>query len=235
MNNQGKGGINWTDATWNPVTGCLHGCGYCYARRLSHRLGRSFAPALHPERLGEPAREHQPRRVFVCSMADLFGTWVPRQWIECVLAACQKAPQHTYQFLTKNPSRLPEFNPWPANCWVGATVDLPARLTSTLDALRATVATVRFVSFEPLNGDMGAPDLAGTLEWLIIGAQTGAGAHQPNPNWIEQLVCAADMARIPVLFKDNLIWPRRREEFPKHRSASAANQSQQPAQELLPL
>lgn len=235
MNLQGEGGINWTDATWNPVTGCLHGCPYCYARRLSHRLGRNFAPALHPERLAEPARERQPRRVFVCSMADLFGAWVPREWIESVLAACAKAPQHTYQFLTKNPQRLAEFNPWPANAWVGGTVDVHARLAPTLAALRAVRASVRFISFEPLNEDMGAPDFLGAVEWLIIGAQTGVGAHQPDPDWVEALVCAADVARVPVLFKDNLAWPWRREEFPKHRPAPASILARPLAQGSLPL
>lgn len=234
MNDQSDG-INWTDYTWNPVTGCLHGCPYCYARRLSHRLGRSFQPAFHPDRLREPIAVTKPSRVFVCSMADLFGTWVPKAWIDSTIAIAGQVPQHTLQFLTKNPVRLPEFNPWPRNCWVGATVDNRHRLDPTLEALAAVRAPVRFISFEPLLGDLGIPNLTGIVEWIIIGACTGKNASQPAEHWVQGLLAAAADARIPVLFKDNLIWPYRREEFPKHRLVSIPVPSLRLAQAPLPL
>jgi protein gp37 len=214
MNVQGEHGINWTDATWNPVTGCRHDCPYCYARENYRRFNRSFEPAFHPEALREPIARHKPTKIFVGSTADVFGAWVPRDWIEQVLNVVRKAPQHTFQFLTKNPQRLAEFR-FPDNAWAGATIDVRARLKPTLEALRHVQAPVRFISFEPLNGDMGVPLLAGAVEWIIIGAQTGHGAHQPEEGWVDDLVSAATAARVAIWFKDNLIreprindWPR---------------------------
>ena len=140
--------IDWADATWNPVTGCLHDCEYCYARRIAERFGSNlmpiftkypvldkpvrnlgidagkiqpypfdFTPTFHRYRLGEPARWTRPRNIFVCSMADLFGDWVPDGWIQEVIAVCDAAPQHRYLFLTKNPSRYKELDGivhWPS-------------------------------------------------------------------------------------------------------------------------
>jgi protein gp37 len=234
MNDQ-TGKINWTDYTWNPITGCKHECPYCYAARLSHRLGRSFSPEFHPERLAEPSRVNQPSRVFVGSMADVFGDWVPQEWIDSVMAITQRFPQHTYQFLTKNPNRLAALNHWPSNCWAGTTVDTPSRLIPAINALRTVDAPVRFISFEPLNGDMGVPDFSGAVDWIIIGAQTGSGAHQPDEWWVEQLLAAAAFAHIPVLFKDNLEWPYRREEFPNHRTTPTLIPCRSIAQAPLPL
>lgn len=215
MNDQRNGGINWTDMTWNPITGCLHGCQYCYARAMARRLGRGFEPAFHPERLNQPKLRRAATRIFVGSNADVFGAWVPPNWIEAVMDVARQCPQHTFQFLTKNPGRLAEFNPWPGNCWLGGTVDVRQRLEPTLDALRAARAPVRFISFEPLNEDMSVPLLAGSVEWIIIGAQTGPGGHQPEREWVEGLLAAARGAHIPVLMKDNLIWSPRIELFPQ--------------------
>jgi len=210
----GSKGINWTDATWNPVTGCLHGCPYCYAREFAQRFGRSFEPAFHPERLGEPYNRRKPTKIFVGSSADMFGDWVPDEWTEAVLAVVRECHRHTFQFLTKAPHNLARFNPWPANCWLGGTVDVKRRLQPTLNALRATGAPVRFISFEPLNEDMGVPLLAGSIEWIIVGAQTGRNAHQPKAIWVENLLSAASAARVAVLMKDNLIWQPHIENFP---------------------
>ena len=118
--------IEWTDFTWNPVTGCLHDCDYCYARKLTVRFPANFpsgfAPAFHPERLGQPCRVKRSSRVFVCSMADLFGAWVPDDWIGAVFDAVRSCPRHTFQFLTKNPARYASLD-LPANAWYGTTVD----------------------------------------------------------------------------------------------------------------
>ncbi len=121
--NQNK--IGWCDWTWNPVTGCRHGCKYCYARSFARRRGDDFSPTFHPERLGQVAKPRAGDRVFVGSMADLFGAWVPATWVEAVLAACAGRPDVHYQFLTKNPGRYAEFS-IPANCWTGATVTTQA-------------------------------------------------------------------------------------------------------------
>lgn len=129
--------IDWADSTWNPVTGCLHGCEYCYARAIANRFGWhanepdinerilyeipvfdgkkqpypfDFAPTFHQYRLGEPAAWTKPRTIFVCSMADLFGDWVPDEWIKQVFEACEAAPQHRFLFLTKNPTRFGRIN-----------------------------------------------------------------------------------------------------------------------------
>jgi protein gp37 len=213
MNIQGANGITWTNATWNPVAGCLHPCGYCYARALYQRRKWSFTPAFHPERLTQPSSTRKPSKVFVCSVADLFGAWVPDEWIEAVLAVVRDTPWHTFQFLTKNPSRLRTRNPWPVNAWVGATVDVRARLDPALRALRETDAPVRFVSFEPLLEAMDSADLAG-IQWIILGAQTGAGGRQPEHGWVAHLLDAADHAGTAVLMKGNLRWAPRREDFP---------------------
>ena len=204
---QGAKGINWTDATWNPVTGCNHVCSYCYARAMAHRLGRSFAPEFHPERLSEPLSRKSPTKIFVGSNADLFGDWVPAEWVRSVLAIVRRCPQHTFQFLTKAPENLVKYNPWPANCWVGASATDQAAMSRALFALQFVKAPVRFISCEPLLGPIAA-DLM-PLDWLIIGAQTGSRPQQPRPEWVADLVSAGRVACASIWYKDNLdIMPR---------------------------
>ena len=169
--------IEWTDFTWNVVTGCWgpggtaekpNRCPYCYAWKISARFGGGrilsgnmkghehhdpFSPTFHPERLSEPAKVRKPSRIFVGSMTDLFGDWVYAQWIMRVRdVASIVAPWHTYIFLTKNPKRLQKFNPWPANCWLGTTVTNQADADERIPWLLQVDAPVRFVSHEPLLG-----------------------------------------------------------------------------------
>jgi protein gp37 len=160
--------IDWADFTWNPVTGCWgpggtkekpNRCSYCYAVGVAKRFyeygnerGDAFEPQFHPDRLSQPSQVKKPSKIFVCSMADLFGDWVPSFWINGVLATAMLAQHHTFQFLTKNPKRLREFNSWPANCWVGMTVTNQADADERLPWLLQVDASVRFVSHEPLLG-----------------------------------------------------------------------------------
>jgi protein gp37 len=164
-----KTAIAWTDATWNPVTGCSKvspGCAHCYAEALSKRFGRSFEVALHPERLDEPLHWRRPRRVFVCSMADLFHDRVDDQFIADVLwTAAVRAPRHVYQILTKRPERMAEwfaaYGPDPrlsllvaaSNVWLGVSIEND-RWIGRADILRDTPAAVRFISAEPLLGPL---------------------------------------------------------------------------------
>lgn len=172
-------GIEWTDATWNPVTGCTPispGCAHCYAKRMAKRLaGRCGYPAaphefdvtLHPEKLDEPLRWKKPRQVFVCSMSDLFHEAVPFEFVWRVYSVTQKAPQHIYQVLTKRPGRALEFydwlsdqhcetvtRDWFSNVWLGVTAENQEQADARIPTLLRIPAAVRFVSVEPMLGQI---------------------------------------------------------------------------------
>lgn len=226
--------IEWCTYTWNPVTGCLHGCSYCYARRIARRFappgavisfGRyevysgvfpfGFTPTFYRNRLTEPGRIKKPGRIFVCNMGDLLGKWVPRNWIEKVLRVVRECPQHTFIFLTKNPARYNDFD-WPSNCWLGTTVE-SSQAASRLVSISQTKALVRFVSFEPLTGPITETDLKNlkNLQWVIIGAMTGPGAMRPEREWVQRIIDHARAFKVPVFIKDNLKWPVKIQEYPE--------------------
>ena len=270
--------IDWCDSSWNPVTGCLHGCEYCYARRIANRFGGSirldlppdtswranrddseelkkllmgdfachsngglhildepalnvpvypappseiekrsapypyyFDPTFHRYKLDQPQKWSEPRTIFVCSMADLFGKWAPDEWIEAVINACLAAPQHRYLFLTKNPARymhliangiIPENQP---NFWFGSTATIPEMEFFWCDEVNT------FVSIEPILApfedltDEGV-DPASKTNWIIVGAETGNRKNKvvPQKSWIDEIVSAAKKAGTPVFMKESL-------------------------------
>ncbi len=213
--------IEWCDYTWSPVTGCKTGCFYCYAERMYKRFGRSFEPEFHPDRLNDPFKVQQPSNVFVCSVADLFGPWVPRDWQAQVLRVCACAPQHNFLFLTKWPKGMVDLE-FPPNCWAGLTLDMGKGQGSERAALDwfGQVDAHRFLSFEPLLYAPPADMNLWNIELVIIGAMTGPGAkkYPVDPGSVERILEAADRYEIPVFMKNNLrpywsgVWRR---ELPK--------------------
>ncbi len=242
--------IEWCDSTWNPVTGCLHGCEYCYARRIAERfkgwnsdagcvshvgptetimeLDRQperttkngqiqtapfpfgFEPTFHRYRLDEPQHMKKPQSIFVCSMADLFGDWVPDSWIEEIFAACAKAPQHRYLFLTKNPARYLELArrgklPRGSNRWYGSTITGPDVPYFVSDGCNT------FLSIEPLLEPFGPKSegfaCLGEPRWIILGAMTGPGSkeHQPEKSWVDEITSTVNAAETAIFMKDSLI------------------------------
>lgn len=248
--------IDWCDASWNPVTGCLHGCEYCYARRIAERFGgfgfstnteiskelaegkivyvpaalvhyRSdknyevtkapypfgFKPTFYRERLDIPKRWTRPRNIFVCSMADLFGEWVPDEWIKAVLDACRKAPQHRYLFLTKNPDRYDDLEnkgiitDADQNFWLGSTTTDILR-----DRLHWSYTLNTFQSCEPMlapwlpAGEPNRKYEGAWPKWVIFGAETGnrKGKVVPEKEWVDNAVKQCRNMGAKVFMKESL-------------------------------
>lgn len=217
-------GISWAKWSWNPVTGCLHGCDYCYARAIATRFTdgfpAGFTPLFHEERLDAPANTTIPahhaddpawRRVFVCSMADLYGRWVPDEWIQKVHAAMLAAPQWQYILLTKFPARYVGLD-MPPGAWVGTSVDEQKRVRIAEDAFRKIDGVaVKWLSLEPLKEPLEFTDLS-MFDWVVIGAQTETRqpdgtvpAFAPPFEWVARLVAQAREAGCKVHLKPNLV------------------------------
>jgi len=201
--------IEWTEETWNPVTGCSPvslGCQNCYARRMANRLrGRfgypkndPFRVTYHADREGMPLFWKRPRHIFVCSMSDLMHRDIPQCIVAHTIQTMTLTPHHTYQVLTKRPDRLREFA-WPSNCWVGVTVEHPDYL-DRIDTLRWVKAPLRFVSFEPLLAKMPDLDLSG-IGWVIVGGETGPGRRLMQKSWAISILQDAKSEWIPFFFK----------------------------------
>jgi protein gp37 len=205
--------IEWTECTWNPVTGCTEiseGCRHCYARRMAVRLQamgqpryrNGFTVALHPEILDAPSRWRRPRFVFVNSMGDLFHEDVPDAYISQVFAAIEATPRHTFQVLTKRSRRLASLArtlPWPANLWMGVTVER-VDYAHRIGDLATIEARVKFVSFEPLLGPLAGIHLDG-VDWAIAGGESGPGARPLDPEWARALRDQCECESVPFFFK----------------------------------
>jgi protein gp37 len=222
MNKQNKDGIEWTDYTWNPITGCLKRCFYCY---VPNKLHLNTEPDIHPERLPEPYKKKKPCKIFTGSRAEMFGNWVPKSWLESVFDVIKNCPHLTFQILTKFIERAFTFH-FPNNVWLGITID--RYKTSVLEdqrkinlLLKTQNPGIKFISFEPLLGSIENLDLKG-IDWIIIGVMTGKGdlikRHPTKREWIEEIIEQANKYNIPVFLKNNLldVYPDlpKRQEFP---------------------
>ena len=193
--------IEWTDLSWNPVSGCLNSCPYCYAKSIYKRFGRSFKPEFHNDRLFEPFYINKPHKIFVCSVADLFGEWVPEKWIQDILYVVNECPQHTFQFLTKNPKRYLKFN-FSKNCWLGATATDQKMFDNANNILKTITNNIVFLSCEPLLDRINAENIM--VNWLIIGAQTGKKPFQPPKKWVLDLTNSGKRINCAIFYKPNL-------------------------------
>lgn len=207
--------------TWNPCSGCLgpggtvdnpKRCHGCYAATIAARWGktdiaRAFMPEFHEKRLVEPYKRKKPTTIFVCSMADLWGEWVPAKWIRAVLNVAIECERHTFIFLTKNPARYQEFGPFPNNVWIGATTRNQREYDHAWEVLPPIEAGTTFVSVEPMLGpvDLGGP-VPWKPDWIIIGDLTRSGRplERTEAGWVTSLTADAQRFNIPVFHKDSL-------------------------------
>lgn len=223
FNRQKNESIEWASWSWNPVTGCLHNCPYCYANDIANRFyPQKFEPALIPERLSSPYNVNVPaaaqknigsKNVFTVSMGDLFGKWVPSEWIEAVLDTVVANPQWNFLMLTKNPTRLREFT-FSKNAWIGTTVDRQERVEQAENIFSQIQAGVKFVSCEPLWERLTFTQLH-LFDWVIIGGasrSTQSKKFQPPREWVTHLETQAYKAKCKIYEKANLL--KRIKEYP---------------------
>ena len=212
-----KSAIEWTNGTWNPVTGCTKvsaGCDHCYAERLSerfrgvkgHPFETGFDLTLRPARLEQPLRWRRPQLIFVNSMSDLFHKDIPTEYIHSVFDTMERADWHIYQVLTKRSSLMRRFvqerypcGEAPSHIWLGVSIEDDRALTR-LRQLKQTNASVRFVSFEPLLGAMGTVDLK-NIHWVIAGGESGPGARKVQADWVRELRDQCETQRVAFFFK----------------------------------
>lgn len=211
--------IEWTDKTWNPITGCTKqsaGCQHCYAETMARRLKamgldkyqNGFQLTLHPEVLEEPVGWHKGHNIFVCSMSDLFHKDVPFDYIDRVMQVISRTPQHRYQILTKRAERMAEYfalHEVPANVWLGVTVECQATKTR-IDALRSiSSAPIRFLSCEPLLEDLGQLNLD-AIDWVIVGGESGPKARPMKEEWALNIKRQTEAQHAAFFFKQWGTW-----------------------------
>lgn len=205
--------IEWTEATWNPVTGCTkisEGCRHCYAERMARRLkamgqrnySQGFDVVCHEHSIELPLSWKKPRVIFVNSMSDLFHESVPASFIEKVFDVMKRAAWHRFQILTKRADRLADLSPqldWPDNVWMGVTVENEA-CVHRIGSLRSCHARVKFLSLEPLLGELPSLDLEG-IDWVIVGGESGPGARPMKESWVLPILEACKRTSVPFFFK----------------------------------
>jgi protein gp37 len=211
--------IEWTDRTWNPITGCSKysiGCANCYAEAMARRLQlmgtdkykNGFALTLHEDCLGEPRLWKKPHTIFICSMSDIFHRDVPDTFIDQIMLTIKQTPQHRYQLLTKRSDLLARYferRAIPTNLWVGVTVEAK-QYKPRIDHLRSIKnASVRFISCEPLLGDLGDIDLSG-IDWVIVGGESGPRGRQMREEWALSIKLQAEAQGAAFFFKQWGTW-----------------------------
>jgi protein gp37 len=208
-----RSNIEWTEMTWNPVTGCTkvsQGCKHCYAERMARRLvamgsaryRNGFKVTLHPDLLDVPRRWREARVVFVNSMSDLFHDDIPLAYIQRVFATMRDCAHHTFQVLTKRSERLAQLAPelpWPRNVWMGVSVE-DRRVLHRIADLQGVPAAVRFLSLEPLIGPLDELPL-GAIHWVIVGGESGPKARPLRKEWVTSIFQQCRAARVPFFFK----------------------------------
>lgn len=210
--------IEWTNKSWNPVTGCSkvsEGCRHCYAEVMARRLkamgqikySNGFHVTTHEESLVEPLKWHKPQMIFVCSMGDLFHEKVPDDFIDRVMKTIEKTPQHRYQLLTKRADRMAVYfsnHPIPLNAWLGVTVECKSSIPR-IDLIRKLNASVKFLSCEPLVEDLGKMNLDG-INWIIVGGESGMQARPMKEEWALNIKQQAETMKVPFFFKQWGTW-----------------------------
>lgn len=205
--------IEWTDATWNPVTGCTkvsEGCRHCYALTFAerfrgvpgHYFEKGFDIVLRPDKMDQPLKWKRPRRIFVNSMSDMFHKDIPESYITRVWDVMAEAHWHTFQLLTKRPERMQAFSRLyhpSENVWLGTSVE-DAKVKHRIDELRETPATVKFLSVEPLIGPLGNLDLRG-INWVIVGGESGRGARPMEKDWVIEIRDQCQEQGVAFFFK----------------------------------
>ena len=205
--------IEWTETTWNPVTGCTkisYGCKHCYAERMSKRLQsmgmekyrRGFEVVVHESVLQEPLKWKKPSLVFVNSMSDLFHKAVPTEFVQSVFGVMNEASQHTFQVLTKRPGRVKQIDArldWAPNIWLGTSIE-SERWQDRLDRLKSTGARTKFLSLEPLLGPLPDLDFTG-IDWVIVGGESGPGARPMDAGWVREIRDNCVDSEVPFFFK----------------------------------
>jgi protein gp37 len=236
--------IEWTESTWNPLTGCNKispGCKHCYAERMAKRLHamgqpnyvNNFKLTMHPQALEKPLEWKTPQVIFVNSMSDLFHKDVPLDFIQSVFDVMKRAHWHQFQVLTKRSERLMELSPkleWTDNIWMGVSVE-NADYTFRIDHLRKTGAKTKFLSVEPLLGPIPKMNLKG-INWVIVGGESGPGARPIEREWVVDIKDQCLKAKVPFFFKQwggvqkkkagRLLDGRTWDEMPKDMSLSRA-------------
>lgn len=217
-----KSSIEWTESTWNPLTGCTKispGCKHCYAERMARRLramgqpnyANGFTLTLHEAALERPLHWKKPQTIFVNSMSDMFHQSVPRDFIARAFDVMRRAHWHRFQILTKRADRLAKLSgdlPWPENIWMGVSVESDSYIHRIAD-LRSTGAAIKFLSLEPLLGPLNNLELDG-IDWVIVGGESGPGARSMNVEWVTSIRNQCVNSNVPFFFKQwGGVWKKR--------------------------